>query len=242
MKSKPAFFMTLGIAGIDSCTGIASAELVHSKIRCENNMLPEDDKLSNAGRELSATDRSLMLRYRKGDQDAATELYVRYARKLQSLADNQVSRKLALHVDPDSIVQSVFRTFFRRASQGQYDVANGDDLWKLLLVIALNKIRTRANFYRADKRDVARTNSLERVIHGTPAGNGEQDMAFVVLKLTVDELTAEMPDNQRDIVLLRIEGFEVAEIAQRTGRSKRSVERILQTFRNRLAQLLESDS
>jgi len=205
-------------------------------------MLPEDDKLSNAGRELSATDRSLMLRYRKGDQDAATELYVRYARKLQSLADNQVSRKLALHVDPDSIVQSVFRTFFRRASQGQYDVANGDDLWKLLLVIALNKIRTRANFYRADKRDVARTNSLEHVIHGTPAGNGEQDMAFLVLKMTVDELTAEMPDNQRDIVLLRIEGFEVAEIAQRTGRSKRSVERILQTFRNRLAQLLESDS
>jgi DNA-directed RNA polymerase specialized sigma24 family protein len=33
------------------------------------------------------------------------------------------------------------------------------------------------------------------------------------------------------MIRLRVEGFEVAEIATRTSRSKRSVERVLQQFR-----------
>jgi DNA-directed RNA polymerase specialized sigma24 family protein len=43
------------------------------------------------------------------------------------------------------------------------------------------------------------------------------------------------------MVLLRIEGYEVAEIADRTARSRRSVERVLQEFRRRLAAELSPD-
>ena len=39
-------------------------------------------------------------------------------------------------------------------SQGDYDVPPGEELWGLLLVIALNKIRTEETFHRAAKRDV----------------------------------------------------------------------------------------
>jgi hypothetical protein len=41
------------------------------------------------------------------------------------------------------------------------------------------------------------------------------------------------------VVRLRIEGFEVAEVAAKTGKSKRSVERILQEFRTTMAGLLK---
>ncbi len=49
---------------------------------------------------------------------------------------------LAGRVDADDIVQSVFRTFFRRVAKGDYEVPDGEELWKLFLVIALNKVRT----------------------------------------------------------------------------------------------------
>ena len=57
----------------------------------------------------------------------------------------------------EDIVQSVFGSFFRRLGQGFYDVPEGDELWKLLLVIALHKIRKKAAYHHAAKRDRHRT-------------------------------------------------------------------------------------
>src|SRR5262249_43563732 len=100
------------------------------------------------------SDRSLLFRLRGRQQDAATELYFRYAQRLRALVRARCSGQLARRLEPDDIVQSVFRRFFRRVLQGDYDVPPGEELWGLLLVIALNKIRTEEAFHRAGKRDV----------------------------------------------------------------------------------------
>ena len=68
--------------------------------------------------------------------------------------EEYVSSSLSSRVDPEDIVQSVFRTFFRRASEGQYQVPSGEELWKLLLAISLNKVRSVGQFHRAAKRDI----------------------------------------------------------------------------------------
>src|SRR5690348_14662951 len=94
------------------------------------------------------SDRSLIRRLRTGSQDAATQLYLRYAKRLRALSRAKCSPDLATRVDSDDIVQSVFRTFFRRVSKGDYDVPDGDELWKLFLVIGLNKIQTAGAFHR----------------------------------------------------------------------------------------------
>ncbi len=179
------------------------------------------------------TDHSLLRRFRDGKDDAATALYVRYAERLQRLADYQVSPQLAARIDPEEIVQSVFRTFFRRAGQGQYDVADHEDFWRLLLVMALNKIRTLGNFHHAVKRDLGKTKSLE-VANSDSFDLGESSVAYQVLRMTVEEVVAALPEEQQAIACLRIEGYEIDEIAEKTGRSKRSIERILQSFRRRL--------
>ena len=75
------------------------------------------------------TDASLLRRFRRGEQDAATELYLRYADRLRTLAARKASTDLKRRVDAEDIVQSVFRTFFRRAAGGQYDAPTGDELW-----------------------------------------------------------------------------------------------------------------
>lgn len=184
------------------------------------------------------TDRSLLKRFRTGNQDAATALYLRYAKRLERLAKINVSRSLAARVDTDDVVQSVFRTFFRRVSQGQYDVGDQEDLWRLLLVMALNKIRSSGTYHRAAKRDIGSTQSLPDQLPESE-GKGGSDMALNVLKMTIQELVGAMPVEQQTIVMLRIEGYEVQEIAAKTGRAKRSVERILQAFRGQLQHSLD---
>ena len=102
------------------------------------------------------SDHSLLQRYRLGSQDAATELYLRYAHRLRALARAQISPGLAHWVDLEDVVQSVFGSFFRRAADGYYDVPVGEELWRLFLVIALNKIRRQGAYHHAARRDVRR--------------------------------------------------------------------------------------
>jgi RNA polymerase sigma-70 factor (ECF subfamily) len=181
-------------------------------------------------------DEQLLQRLQGGDCEAATALYLRYADKLLGVARRHTPTDLRSRFDPDDVVQSVFRTFFRRASQGAYSVPEGDDLWKLFLVIALNKIRRLGEFHRSQKRDVGSTSVLT-----TPVAQQEAPLAddsMRILEMTIEELLAGRPEHVRQMVRLRIEGCDVAEITARTGRSKRSVERALQSFRAMLANQL----
>lgn len=187
---------------------------------------------------INLTDQSLLNRYRRGDGDAATQLYLRYAERLRNMAIANTSNELRQRVDQDDVVQSVFRTFFRRVSKGQYDAPEGDVLWKLLLVIGLNKIRAMATYHRAGKRDIGKTVASDVQFELLDKGQSS-DMGLTVLQMTIEELLSQMPDQYREIVDRRIAGYEVAEIAQMTNRSKRTVERILQAFRERLHSLVD---
>jgi RNA polymerase sigma-70 factor, ECF subfamily len=187
------------------------------------------------------SDGSLLRRFQHGQSDASTELYLRYAKRLLALAEAQSSPDLARRVEPEEIVQSVFRTFFRRAAQGHYAVPDGEEMWKLLLVIALNKVRTAGAFHRAAKRDMRLTTSGVAYDHALESESGSDEAALTVLRLVVEELLVGTPASHRRMIELRIEGFEVSEIADQVQRSKRSVERVLQDFRTRLgAEIKES--
>ena len=200
--------------------------------------MARDDEEAVPVRADGPSDHSLLARYRRGSQDAATQLYLRYAERLRGLAQAQLSPALRRRVDLDDVVQSVFGSFFRRASRGYYDVPEGDELWRLFLVMALHKIRNKAAFHQAAKRDVRRTDpdialdgAADRPAHGDGA-------AFDFLQLVIDESLGQLPPLHRQVVELRVEGYEVAEIAERTGRAKRTVERTLQEARQRLGELL----
>ncbi len=185
-----------------------------------------------------SSDRSLLWRFRHGQADASTRLYLRYAERLQALATRQTSNELGRRVDPEDIVQTVFRTFFRRAAEGNYDVPDGEEIWKLLLVIALNKIRSAWVHHRAAKRDVRRTGTGEANELAIRNAEGKDEAALAVLRMVVDEVLEGLPESHRRMIELRIEGHEVAEISRDVGRSKRSVERVLQDFRRRMDELI----
>ena len=186
--------------------------------------------------EAEASDRSLLNRFREGNQDAAAEIYLRYANRLRALARAQCSPDLARKVEIEDIVQSVFGSFFRGAGQGYYEVPAGEELWKLFLVIALNKVRAKGAYHRAAKRDARRTAGGELLEEFGADDSDSAACAF--LRLVIDEELGRLPESHQQIVRLRMEGHDVAEVARRVGRSKRSVERALQEFRERMADVL----
>jgi RNA polymerase sigma-70 factor, ECF subfamily len=184
------------------------------------------------GDDPDTSDRSLLRRLRHGEESAATTLYLKYARRLLALAQARTSSDLAAKEEADDIVQSVFKSFFRKASAGLYDVPEGEELWNLLLVITINKIRAKGNYHRAAKRDMrlaAGDQPLEAV-----ADEGTNDAALAELQMVIDEILKGLPGKSAEIVELRIAGHEVNEIVTRAKRSKRTVERVLQDFRERL--------
>ena len=139
------------------------------------------------------------------------------------------------------IVQSVFGSFFRRAREGFYEVPDGGELWRLFLVIALHKVRSKAAYHHAAKRNAHRTIGGAQAQRRIESHASANERPSVHLELVVREILERLPAQSRVMVELRIEGCDVAEVARKTGRSKRSVERILQETRLSLGKLLAKE-
>jgi RNA polymerase sigma factor (sigma-70 family) len=118
-------------------------------------------------------------------------------------------------------------------------VPDGNDLWNLLLVITLNKIRAKAIFHQARKRDVRRTTEGVDLDDWFSSAQRSDNVPYAILRMVIDEALQEFEGKDREAICLRIDGYQVEEIASRTGRSKRTVERLLQEFRKRLSAVLE---
>src|SRR5207248_9725846 len=98
---------------------------------------------------------ALLAQYcRSGDEDAARQLVDIYVERLVALARRRISQRLASRVDPEDIVQSVFRTFFGRVRAGQFHIEDGDDLCKLLMRITVHKTLRQVAFHKAAKRNL----------------------------------------------------------------------------------------
>jgi RNA polymerase sigma-70 factor (ECF subfamily) len=180
---------------------------------------------------VAPSDQSLLRRCGAGDQGAASDLYRRYASRLRALAQAQCAADLQVRFDADDIVQSVFRTFFQGLKESAYAVPEGQELWGLLFVIALHKIRNQANYHRAAKRDIGQTVSGECL----EADVVDDDASLNFLTMLIEDEVKDYPPVNKEIVRMRIEGYDIGEIVQQSGRSRRTVERVLQDFRQKLS-------
>ena len=109
-------------------------------------------------------------------------MFRRHAR----LASDLAYRLLGRDDEVEDIVQSVFSSFFRGINQGYYDVPAGEELWRLFLVIALNKIRAKGAFHRAAKRDVRLTAGSEW-LDRSEAAHPHDEAAYQHLHLVIEE-------------------------------------------------------
>lgn len=187
---------------------------------------------------------NLIERYRQGDESAAAEIYRRYVERLTSLAQRRLSAKAGRRLDAEDIVQSAFRTFFGHAQHGEFRFDDNKDLWHLLAVITLNKLRRKIERMRAAKRgyDVEQSQRVDDT-GGYVAEAVSRDAAPDEAAMLDDELLqlqAGMDDIQRRILDLRLQGFQIEEIAVEVSRSERTVRRVLDKVKAHLEERLLS--
>src|SRR6266700_5032445 len=96
-------------------------------------------------------------RVRTGDQKAAEELVRMYEPEIRRevrlrMRDPRFRRDF----DSVDICQSVLGSFFVRASLGQYDLQQPEDLIKLLVTMTRNKLVGQVRKQQTQKRDLAR--------------------------------------------------------------------------------------
>jgi RNA polymerase sigma-70 factor (ECF subfamily) len=180
---------------------------------------------------------------RAGDELAAKVIVDEYTDALVAVARRQMGSKLARRVDPEDIIQSTYRSLFVRMQDGEYELGDGHDLWKLLVTMTLNKVRRKAKFHRTARRDMAKDQSLgaEAVLpaagHASDRGPSPEDAAELVDELQT--VLERLKPSEREIVELRLQGCSTSEISQETGRAERSVRRVLQHLGERLQKSME---
>jgi RNA polymerase sigma-70 factor (ECF subfamily) len=183
----------------------------------------------------------LMARLRAGDDGAAAAIFQRFCRRLLALARVRLEGILGHREDAEDVLQSVFRSFFRRHRDGQFELRRWGSLWALLAVITVRKCRNRIAYHHADRRDV---NREVRLADG-PAFATEQLLArdptpaeAAALAETVDQVFGNLEARDRAILTLHLQGRPVEAISAEIGRSCRTVQRTLELIRKDLASQL----
>src|SRR5262245_10888684 len=165
-------------------------------------------------------------------QPAASELFQRYAGRLIALAKSRLSAKVSQRVDPEDVVQSAYRSFFAGARDGCYDLERGGDVWQLLVAITLHKLQDQVKLHTAKKRNVdleQHFGSEDSLLGLQAAVLAREPSPLEALSLVdhVEQLMRPLTPPQRRIVEMRLQGYDLREIAAATRRSVPTVRRVL---------------
>ncbi|MBT4866085.1 MAG: sigma-70 family RNA polymerase sigma factor [Planctomycetaceae bacterium] len=184
----------------------------------------------------------LLARLRAGDDGAATEVFERYVHRLTLLARSRLSSRMAGRIDPEDVIQSAFRSFFVGAQRGQFSLKRGGDLWRLLVAIAMRKLYRGAKRHSAQKRSVDAEETLASTfdLAGLTVSQEPTPAEAVALADEMEAVMTRLDHFGRRVLELRLQGEQLAEIAADTGRSERSVRRILATLRDQFSRRLRA--
>lgn len=181
-------------------------------------------------------------RLKTGDDGLVNELFQRYACRLIGLARNHLDAKLRQKVDPEDVVQSVYKSFFRKLEADQVDMIDWDSLWYFLTVMTLRKCARHAEHYQAGKRDVRREvatqsddskASWRAVIDREPTPD-----EAVMLTDMVEQTIRDFDPEDQAVIVLSLQGYTVREISVQLKRADRSVRRLRERVRKRLEHVL----
>jgi len=181
-------------------------------------------------------------RLRAHDEDAAREVFRRFANRLIGLSHSRLDKHLRQKVDAEDVIQSVFRSFFIRQAKGQFELENWDGLWSLLVRITLRKCGQKARVFHAECRDVGQEIPLagsddESRDSGKAIARNPTPQEAASLVETVEHVLSGLDERRRQMVVLRLQGYTVLEISQEVGCTERTVHRVLGKVRDSLRRL-----
>jgi RNA polymerase sigma-70 factor (ECF subfamily) len=174
-------------------------------------------------------------RIRAGDEQAAAELVRRYESAVRievrmRLADSRLRRVF----DSMDLCQSVLASFFVRAAAGQYELERPEQLVRLLVTIARNKVAYQARRQQARRRDQRRDIGLDTPGR-EPAGTDPSPSRVASGRELLAELRRRLTPDERRVADLRVEGRRWNEIAAVLGGTAQARRRQLARALDRVA-------
>jgi DNA-directed RNA polymerase specialized sigma24 family protein len=185
---------------------------------------------------------------REGDQAAAQPLWERYFSKLVTVARTKLRRMRRTTADEDEedAALSAFNSFCAGAARGKFpQLADRDDLWRLLVVITARKAMAQANRHGRQKRGGGRVVE-EAVLFGHGLGDADGSIAGLE-RIAADGPTPEFAammaeeckrlldalddESLKQVAVSRMEGYNNDEIADQLGCARRTVARRLDLIR-----------
>ena len=183
-----------------------------------------------------------LVRLKEGDPAAAQPLWESYFPRLVGLARKRLQGARRREADEEDVALSAFNSFCRGAAQGRYpQLADRDDLWRLLVVITARKAADLVVRQRRLKQGGGKLRGesalldpatphggdIEQVVGGEPppefAAQVAEECRRLLAKLGDEELRA--------IAVWKMEGYSNEQIAERLGRAQATVERRLRVIR-----------
>jgi len=173
------------------------------------------------------------------DPDAAGQIWQRYFQRLLPLARARLRSMPHQSIDEEDVLVSVFDRFFRAASQDRFaNLQDRSDLWQILLMLTERKVADQYRRATAQKRldqevsgrrgrlESADTN-IEQVADDEPG----PDFIAAFNDRLARAITRLGDTTTREVAILRMEGYQNSEIADRLAVSLSTVERKLRLIR-----------
>jgi DNA-directed RNA polymerase specialized sigma24 family protein len=166
-----------------------------------------------------------------GDGQAAQKLWERYFRRLVGLARLKLQGAPRRAADEEDVALSAFASFCQGAEDGRFpQLADRDDLWRLLVVMTVRKAGQQLRDEGRKKRGGGAAPEdviLEEIVDREPTPEFAAQVADECRRLLVLLNDADL----EQVAVAKMEGYSNAEIAQRLGCAPRSVGRKLQVIR-----------
>jgi RNA polymerase sigma-70 factor, ECF subfamily len=192
---------------------------------------------------------SLVARAKAGDLEALNDLFARYHRLMIEIARRKLGTRLRLKEEPDDLAQTTFREATR--DFGNYRYRGEGSLVRWLVQILQNKIRDRAEFYGATKRDLARERAMEVAptgdVEAMPTLEPESKDLSVTMQVQRDEnyehlrkaLAELTPEHRQAIALVFFQGLQLREAGEAMGgKSEDAVRMMLKRAEGKLGEIL----
>lgn len=175
----------------------------------------------------------------KAANPVAAEFYSRYVEQLMRLVKANLAERFSRRIDPVDVTQSVFNTWFKRIEDQRITVESEEEIAKLLMTIALCKVRNKVAFHDRKKRAVGQATSQEGdYVEQSTEPTAEDAAEYSEL---LEELHKKLGDKESRTLELKLAGNTNVEIAVELGCSEKSVQRYMNRTREVLASMVQDE-
>jgi RNA polymerase sigma-70 factor (ECF subfamily) len=180
----------------------------------------------------------LIRRVRAGEQDAAAELVRRYERPIRRAVRFRLADpRLGAVLDSMDVCQSVLASFFVRAAGGAFELDQPEQLLKLLVTMACNKLAGQARKQHAARRDCRRVEAAGQAQEELLAPDPSPSVQVANREL-LGEVRRRLSADEQHLMELRNEGLGWGDIAARLGKNAEALRKQLTRALDRVAREL----